>query len=321
MSWCKNMIKEIGGFFELELNKKEEYHSKAIKLNAGRYCLQYIFKTKKYEKIYIPYYICNSILQTIIEENLQYEFYNINHRFEPSFDKKINEKECLLYVNYFGINAEIVNKICTKFNNVIIDNTQAFFEKPILNSDTIYSPRKFFGVPDGGYLYTDKILQYELEQDLSYSRCEYLLKRIDVSSNKSYDLFKKNEEMLTKYGMKNMSKLTQSILLNINYEQTRDIRNSNFLHLHDNLKNYNELDININNINGPMVYPLLIRDDMLREKLINNRIYIATYWNEVENRVNKDSFEYLLLKNLIPLPIDQRYGKNEMNYIVKIILS
>jgi len=44
--------KEIGGYFGLELNsEKKEYHPNALKLNSGRYCLQYIFQIKKYRKI------------------------------------------------------------------------------------------------------------------------------------------------------------------------------------------------------------------------------------------------------------------------------
>src|SRR5471030_881414 len=118
------MSKEIGGFFELELNYAQKYHNDAIKLNSARYCLQYILKAKQYNKIYIPYYICDSVLQPIKKENLQYEFYSINDKFEPIFNKNINKDECFLYVNYFGINTENVKKVRVNFRNVIIDNTQ-----------------------------------------------------------------------------------------------------------------------------------------------------------------------------------------------------
>ena len=66
-------MKEIGGFFELELPQKKEYHSKAIRLNTGRNCLEYILKSNNYKKIYIPFYICNSILEPIRKLNIEYE--------------------------------------------------------------------------------------------------------------------------------------------------------------------------------------------------------------------------------------------------------
>lgn len=315
------MNKEIGGFFELELDRREKYHKKAIKLNSARYCLQYILKVKKYRKIYVPYYICDCILQPIVEENLEYEFYSINNKFEPIFNKKISEDECFLYVNYFGINSKSVNKVRHSFRNLIIDNTQAFFELPLLETDTIYSARKFFGVPDGGYLYIDKILDCEIKQDISYDRFSHLLKRVDTSANESYELFRKSEESLNNCGMKKMSQLTQSILANINYENAKCKRNTNFMYLHDKLNKYNELKFDMSYINGPMVYPLLVKDNALRQKFIDNKIYVATYWSEVRDIVSKDSFEYLLTENLLPLPIDQRYGREEMVYIMKILSS
>lgn len=313
------MNREIGGFFQLELNKSQEYHSNAIKLNSARYCLQYILKAKKYKKIYIPYYICDSVLQPIKEESLKYEFYSINDRFEPVFSKNINEDECFLYVNYFGLNTKNVTNVKVKYRNVIVDNTQAFFEKPEAGSDTIYSARKFFGVPDGGYLYTDKFIDYSLEQDKSYDRCEHLLKRLDTSANESYELFIKNEEDLSKCGMKTMSILTNNILSSINYKKCKKERRKNFLYLHNKLEKYNELKFDINKVSVPMIYPLLIPNNTLKEKMIKNKIYIPTYWNEVLSRTNKNSFEYKMAQHLIPIPIDQRYNQNHMNLIIEFI--
>ena len=70
-----------------------------------------------------------------------------------------------------------------------------------------------------------------------------------------------------------------------------------------------------------MVYPFLNNKRGLKEKLIENKIYVATYWKEVKERVNTDSFENNLVDYLIPLPIDQRYNLEDMKYIVKFIKS
>ena len=44
-------MKEIGGYFELELASKEEYHTSAIKLNSGRNAFKYILKAQNIKKI------------------------------------------------------------------------------------------------------------------------------------------------------------------------------------------------------------------------------------------------------------------------------
>ena len=87
--------------------------------------------------------------------NINYEFYHINEMLEPEI-KQINNDSALLYTNYFGIKVEFIQSIIKKNKNIIIDNSQAFYAEPINGIDTFYSPRKFFGVPDGGYLSINK---------------------------------------------------------------------------------------------------------------------------------------------------------------------
>ena len=64
-------MKLIGGFLELELSQKSKvYHKKAISLSTGRSCLNYILQTINPSKIYIPYYICEVVIETIISRNI-----------------------------------------------------------------------------------------------------------------------------------------------------------------------------------------------------------------------------------------------------------
>ena len=62
------------------------------------------------------------------------------------------------------------------------------------NIDTIYSPRKFFGVSDGGYLYTNHYLDQFLEKDVSSYSSRQLLGRIDKSATLFYADYQKSEE-------------------------------------------------------------------------------------------------------------------------------
>ncbi|WP_305251772.1 hypothetical protein [uncultured Muribaculum sp.] len=70
-----------------------------------------------------------------------------------------------------------------------------------------------------------------------------------------------------------------------------------------------------------MAYPLLTDDTSLKEILINNRIYIPTFWPNIFKWCKIDSLEYKLGSNLIAIPIDQRYGDNEMRFIANIIIN
>lgn len=314
--------KIIGGFFSLELPMRSEYHSQALRLNSARYALEYILRVRHYKKIYLPAYICDSVLQPIKRLNIDYTFYSIDEHFSPIFDQMPEDNACFLYVNHFGMNNKNVQNVCRNLANVIIDNTQAFFERPQLRVDTLYSPRKFFGVPDGGYLYTNAEERLELDQDPSYYRYDALLKQIDLGSVSAEPLFEQNEAYLDTCGMHAMSRTTQRLLMSVDYEQVRTIRNENFRFLHQQIGTYNLLRADFTNVNGPMCYPFLIEHgEKLKDCLLERHIYANDYWQEVLSRVPPARFDYKLAKNLIALPIDQRYTETDMRFIAQIVGS
>jgi len=312
-------MKEIGGYFELELHEKEEYHKNSIKLNSGRNAFKYILKVQNVNKVYIPAFICNSIVEPLDELNIEYEFYNINNKFEILVDIKVKENEKLLYVNYYALKSKYVQRLAHRYEEkLIIDNTQAFFELPINNIDTIYSPRKFFGVSDGGYLYTNQLSSETFEIDLSENYSQ-LIGRIENGASSYYDKYQQAEQCLVNSQIKSMSNLTTKILNSIDYKDVERKRKRNFNFLHDELKQFNNLKIDLADINVPFVYPFINDDIELRDNLIRNKIYVAKYWNEVLDREIVNDYEKYFVNHIIPLPIDQRYDLEDMKRIVKVI--
>ena len=314
-----NKKREIGGYFSLELSTGDEYHKDAVALSSARAALQYVLRAKKYKKIYLPHYICGCVLQPILAEGVDYEYYSINESFEPEFDKELSEDECFLYVNYFGLCQKNVKQIVQNYKNVIIDSTQAFYAPREKGADTIYSARKFFGVPDGGYLYTDTMLDETLETDISYQRMEHLLKRIDLSANEGYSSFQENECSLDNAGIKYMSNLTHALLSGIDYETVAERRRANYQYLDSLIGDSNAFVLPELGGQVPMIYPYLTEDKDLRSRLIQNKIYVATYWNDVLSHVSAESLESNYVNYLLPLPMDQRYGIEELTYIPKIL--
>jgi hypothetical protein len=314
----KNM-KEIGGYFELEINLIKEYHSHAIKLNSVRNALRYILESRKPEKVYLPLYCCNAVLEPFESLGINYEFYRLTKKMAPA-NVEIRKNEVLLYINYFGINRKQVIDLTARNKDLIIDNSQAFFEKPFGNEDTFYSPRKFFGVPDGGYLYTNLKLKKGHRQDISYPRFERLLRRFEEDASRAYEIYVASEKSLDWQPIKKMSKLTTAILRSVDYQRVKLIRERNFLYLHSALKAYNQLEVDITELSGPLTYPFLFQEEGLRAHLIRNKIYIPTYWQEVLSRAKKNSFEAKLVYNLVSLPVDQRYDSKDMELIIDKII-
>ena len=310
----------IGGYFSLELPLREEYHKDAIQLNTGRNCLEYILRVRGYKKVYVPYYTCEAVMEPINKLGIPYEYYHIDIHFEIRDRFTLKEGEALLYTNYFGLKQRYVEQLAETIGScLIIDNTQAFYAKPIPGIDTFYTCRKFFGVPDGAYLYCDKELDEEIEQDYSYDRVAHLVKRIDISAEDGFKDFRRVDDGLDNQPIRKMSKLTRRMMLGIDYEAAAQRRRANFQMLHDALGKDNNLELQLENNAVPMVYPYLVPIKGLREKLIENKIFVARYWLNVLEWTTKDDIEYLLAYQMQPLPIDQRYGEKEMKYIINKI--
>lgn len=315
------MNSSIGGYFELELPYFDEYHNNAIRLNTGRNAFEYILRAKGYKKVYLPYYTCDVMLEAITKLNLEYEFYAIDSNFSPTFDfNTIKDSDVFVYNNYFGICHKQTNEVASNCKNLIIDNSQAFYSKPIKDVDTFYSPRKFFGLPDGSYLYADTLLDCNLERDISYKRCEHLLGRIDTGAETHFYSYKENSIGLSNQPIMGMSNLTQRLLASIDYNTIAQKRRQNFVFLHNKLGNRNKIKFNISSSEVPMVYPLFVDNGpLLKQKLIANKIYVATYWPNVTDWAEPNSFEFSLVQNLIAIPVDQRYNLDVLSSILDII--
>jgi len=314
------MMQPIGGYFSLELPKGEEYHKDAIRLNTGRNCLEYILKARGFKKVYLPYYTCEVVLEPLKKLGVPYEFYQIDINFEIRDRITLKADEALLYVNYYDLKQRYVEQLAEKIGErLIIDNTQAFYAKHIDGIDTFYTCRKFFGVPDGAYLYTSKLLDAEFEQDQSIDYFMFLTKRIDLGAEAGYDDFRNLSKHVVGQPIKRMSKLTQRMMQGIDYARIAEQRRANYQQLHDALGTSNTLSIPLEEDAVPMVYPYMTPVKGLREKLIENKIFVARYWPNVLEWTTKDDIEYQLAHQMQPLPIDQRYGVEEMNRMIALI--
>lgn len=312
-------MREIGGYFELELNIGEHFHKDALQLNTARNCFEYILRAKNYTKVYIPYYTCEVLLEPLIKLNVQYEFYHINEQLEPLYQEKLHANEAFLYTNYFGLKQEAVKRLAAIYNTqLIVDNAQAFYAPPLAGIDTFYSARKFFGVPDGAYLYTENKIDVS-EQDVSYKRMEHLLKRIDLGATAGYKEFQDNDIALIDQPIKKMSKLTEAILTSIDYSKAKLQRIENYNVLSSSLQKYNKLHFSLGENDVPMIYLFYSNKPALKSQLIKNNIFVATYWQNVLNWTNTHDLEYNLANNSISIPLDHRYNQLDMENILGVI--
>ena len=304
-------MREIGGYFELECGHNPLYH-KGVCLNSGRNALRYIIRKLGISKLHIPHYTCPVVNQAIEAEGCQIEQYELDADFMPARDFPSND--FVVYNNYFGICGKKVAELSARYPNLIVDNAQAFYSRQIGRA-AFYSPRKFFGLPDGGIaIFKDEELNAQppdLDVDSSLDRISHLIKRIELGANAGYADFRAASDQLVNAPVCTMSKLTTALFGNVDYKFGATLRQANFDFLHERL--YSAFPFAIAEGDVPMVYPYVADDKSLRARLIANKIFSAKYWPGLSENANA------VADRIIAIPIDQRYDEEDMKRIVEVI--
>lgn len=314
---------EIGGYFELELGTDPKLNFDGARMfQSARAAFCSILAEAKPKRVWAPRFICDAMLAPLYDTNTEISFYSLTEKMGVPKTVNLHKDEWLLYVNYFGVCDEQEKCLLNQFDpeNIILDHSQAFFSTNGNALACIDSPRKFFGLPDGGILRTKLDVPYPRSVDSgSMLRISHLLQRLNGSAQSGYGEFRRAEESLSSTGPLRMSRLTERLLRSIDFERVKTRRNSNFSFLQRHLKCVNQFVLDLDMTDGPLCYPFMNPRHGLREHLIKNRVFTATYWPEALNRVERDSLERKLIAECIPIPCDQRYDDTHMQHIVNLI--
>ena len=315
------MKKEIGGYFELEDFGGKEYYPNLYKVNLGRTALRWLLEGRGYTKIYLPVFLCESVTEACEQHGIRISRYQLDAELNVLLPrKKLGESECLYLVNYYGqLTDEKILAYQKIFGNIIVDHTHAFFQKPLPGVDTLYSCRKFLGVSDGAYLSTDAELEPEKKPlDHSMGRMEHILGRYEYDAGTFYQKMLDNAANYHEMEIRRMSRLTGNLLRTMDYSGIKARREQNYRLLSQLLPSRNAFTGEVPE--GPFAYPYYHKNGLeLRHWLAGRKIFVPTNWRNILEEFDRDTMEYDWAANVLPLPCDQRYGAEEMQYIADSI--
>lgn len=318
-------MQAIGGYFELaDYEQGDGFpHQDGILLNTGRNALEYILRyIGEVKGVYLPYYTCEVVLEPLKKLHIPFSFYHINAKFEMVEDIQPKEGEYIIANNYFGVKDAYIKLLAEKYGtHLIVDCAQAFFAKPISGIKSFYSTRKYVGVADGGAAYgVDDKYSLLYDEDDSTLHNSHLLIRKEQGAEAGFKDYQQNEKKLDNQPIRLMCRNTRDILWHIDYQKVITKRRENFAYLHEGLKEENFLQLpEIETFACPMVYPFMTKKDWnLRKELIDKRIFVAKYWPNI-NQLKSYETEYDLATRVVPIPIDQRYDKKNMQIILNYI--
>ena len=319
-----DQIKAIGGYFELADTDHEcgNLPVDGIALNTCRNALEYIIlQLVDAKRIFVPYYTCEAVIEPLKRLLVDYEFYHVNEQLEIAEELVIGEGDYLIVNNYFGIKDAYIAELAKKYGEkLIVDNAQALFAPVLPGIKAAYSTRKYVGVADGGFavgVSATSAADYEVDNSLEHDSHLYIRK--EKGAEAGFKNYQVNECKLDNQPIRRMSSQTKEILSQIDYNSVIEKRRQNYLFLSNAISDKNKLQLpSIDSFTCPMVYPFMTDDESLRARLIQNKVFVARYWPNVLEWCAEDEIECKFVTQIIALPIDQRYGKREMNKIVEI---
>jgi len=314
-------MKAIGGFFETEkdLTGMENCHPGAVKLSSGRAAFRAILEAVRPRHVWVPCFSCDALLEPLRHLKIPFSFWALNSCLEPAEDFVLEQDEYIVAVNYFGINAnQIVSLVRRWEGRVIIDNTQAFFEGPVQGCFSFNSARKFYGVPDGSFLYAPGELDLKLEDNTDVT-LDHLNQRAAGDMENGYRAFQAAEAKVTTE-VRGMSRYSKETLKRLPHRRICEQRRRNFEQYATALAGWNTLSTALPPNAVPFCYPFLPERKNDRRRLYEQQIFVPTFWPEVIARAGAGhDFEQRLAQGLLPLPVDHRYGQDEIATVIQAV--
>ncbi|TGD75662.1 hypothetical protein E4634_01890 [Mangrovimicrobium sediminis] len=314
---------QLGGYFELELPEfGDQVHRDAMAFQSARACLHAYLRTSRPRRLHIPYFICPSILPAIRQLGIEIVYYRLGEEMLPEETLCIETDERLLLVNYFGLLGTRLATACPQVprSAVILDNAQALFSPPLPGvAATIYSPRKFLGVTDGGFLYTEAAVPCPDTAFSAHEHLAHLLLRAAGETEAGYRSYQRAEAALDDFEPRAMSMIARRLLSSVDMSFVASSRTNNFNRLHAALCDVNRLPVDLA-IPAPLCYPLMLEHDVtdFYRQFHARHIYLPRYWPECP-ALGVGGQEEKLARHIIYLPVDQRMSAQQVDELLKVI--
>lgn len=349
---------EIGSEFWVDRNKisEEDYEIPSwltkfghIALtSSGRGALSLLLDqiNPSVKRALLPSYICDSVIMPFEKAGYELIYYDVDKNFKPIDIDSIENSGIgiFLHMGYFGFltNEVLVDTfINLKSKSVIVieDVTHTLFSshhKPIDNDFIIGSIRKWFGIPSGGFLASNKSINshlLDITNEFINIRVTSLQQKFDYMKTSDKSLkdtylsgFRRAEQILDEdVKPYRIDKTSEMIIKNIEIEELENSRKTNFEFLLKYLDEVKGIEVIFNNVENnvtPMFFPVYVcgNRDKLRSDLIDKGIYCPIHWpipDQLDDHLNSTTKD--IYDSILSIPCDQRYCIDDMRRIINAI--
>lgn len=300
----------------------------------------------------MPAYMCDSVFTPFLRRGWELIFYSVDRELETAgeeiFRLALEHDPGLVFIHpYYGTDTcrglrRQLSALRRSGVMVMEDVTQAYYlQEAVGDADFIVgSLRKWYAVPDGGFLASDLPIAEEVLLDgEEYARerlgplvqkWEYLQAKGLTEEERSglrkqwYAENRALEEKLDCYeGVRRMSGLSVRILSETDEDAAKKRRAGNYNYLYEKLKGMKRLWPVLLKGEGeaPLFVPVYVKErDELQRFLGERGIYAPALWPVGEqNRDELRGDETYIFEHILALPIDQRYDVSQMEEMAQTL--
>lgn len=331
----------VGGEFEINpllFQYEGRFPEKGMFYSSGRAALYHILYSLqidgKQQVIFLPDYLCESIVEIVQRVNWKICYYPISDNLKPDLSFLLSQdlfNVAVLFINYFGgidLKEEIaVLKESNPATVIIEDNVQALYSMyRSTKADVMFTSfRKTLPVPDGGWVKTDSlVLREATEQNtfVNYKITGGVLKQyrqFDCVSDENYlQPFEKGEHLIDDNLTSCMSEFSHRIFSNLDLQKIAAIRKRNAAYLIERLKGIEIFPlVEFEDDMVPLFVPIRVSDrNKLRDLLFSENIYCPSHWPCSNKELNRGRE---MAEHELSLIVDQRYDLADMDRIVAVL--
>ena len=352
------MKKEIGSIFPLDSDTISQAEVLSAKYPNERFyyslCREALFDIatsiqESNKIVLIPAYTCQTVITPFEEAGWSCVYYSIKEDLRidiQSLNAQIEKyaPSVLVVHPYFGMELNgleetALQQICEKGIKIVLDLTQCIFSKkryPFVTY-TIGSYRKWFPIPDGGFMerniHTALISQAEKEYNdftereiaAMYLRGQYFGNGEQRTKDISIRLSKAADHIAgSNIKPHRMSQVAYHLLQKEDKDNNQKRRFENYRFLFHNIcesSKIRKVCLDFNEVTtAPLYFTLFVENRRdLQCLLAQDAIYAPVIWPvEDESVLINDEVKYIY-DHILAIPIDQRYNESDMQRVTKII--
>ena len=296
----------------------------------------------------LPAYTCDTVIDPFTARGWKISFYDVDTDLNVCADELISlidqvDPSVLLMHTYYGcdnirdVRAQVKKWQDEKGLIFVEDMTQSLFLLDSIDLTADYyvgSLRKWFPIPDGGFALSGDVLDenhygefteyVEAKTSAQKMKYDYLWDKREGKED-ALEINRNTEEYLCVAELiYDISKISSDMLEKIDINTGRRARNKNAKILIDGLKDIPGIRSLISvDTESPLYLPIIADDrDDLQKHLIKNDVFAPVLWpvpDECADTMSDSTRR--VYDNMLGIPCDQRYGKQDMERILSCFRS